>query len=133
MKILKDAITSLASEGRMTLQIPQVDLNPRGFESSIKEVPDEWVVALKDGSYPAVGREQGYLYLTRAGWFANRDDIKDAFEGARFSRGNTWEDFEEYARKHFQKVEHNTMRRIRLFENKVKELQITLFGRSYYE
>jgi len=131
MKILKDSITSLASEGRITLQIPQYDL---GSSDAIEEeVPDEWVVTLRNGLYPAVGREQGYLFLTRAGWFANQDKIKDAFEDAKFHRGNTWEDFEAHAKKHFQKVEHNTMRRIRLFKNKVKDLQITLFGWSHHE
>jgi len=124
VKILKDSITSLASEGRMTLQIPQYDL---GSSDAIEEeVPDEWVVTLRNGSYPAVGKERGYLFLTRAGWFANQDKIQDAFEAAEYNRGNTWEDFEEYAIKHFQRIKHNTMHRIRLFEKKVKELQITL-------
>ena len=131
MKILKDSITSLASEGRMTLQIPQYDLG--SSDAIVEEVPDEWIVTLTHFLYPAVGREHGYLFLTRAGWFANQDKIKDAFEDAKFHRGNTWEDFEAYAKKHFQKVEHNTMHRIRLFEGKVKELKETLFGESYYE
>ncbi len=131
MKILKDSITSLASEGRMTLQIPQYDFVYS--DVIVEEVPDEWIVNLRDNLYPAVGKEQGYLFLTRAGWFANQDRIKDAFENAEFNRGNTWEDFEEYAKKHFQKVEHNTVRRIRLFERKIKELKLTLFGESYYE
>ena len=126
MKILKDSITSLASEGRMTLQIPQYDL---GSSDAIEEeVPDEWVVTLTQYSYPAVGKECGYLFLTRAGWLANQDKMKDAFEDAKFHRGNTWEDFEAHAKKHFQKVEDSTMRRIRLFEGKVKKLKTTLFG-----
>lgn len=131
MKIIKDSITALASEGRMTLQIPQYNF---GANNTIEaEVPDEWFVTLRNASYPAVGREQGFLFLTQAGWFANQDKLKEAFENAKFSRGNTWEDFEEYAIKHFQRIERNTVNRIRLFENKVKALKEILYGRSYYE
>lgn len=131
MKIIKDSITALASEGRMTLQIPQYDL---GANNTIEEeVPDEWFVTLRNASYPAVGREHGYLFLTRAGWFANQDKLKEAFENAEYNRGNTWEDFETYTIKHFQRIEHNTMNRIRLFENKAKALKKILFGRSYNE
>ena len=132
MKILKDAITSLAGEGRITLQVPVYDImveDGRAIahtaydleEERVADVPDEWFITLRSNS-PAVGKESGYTFLSRAGWEANKDEIKKAFESNAHPRG-TWSDFEKYAEHQFTTVKKNANRRIKLLLSKVDQLK----------
>ncbi len=127
MKILKGAITSLAEEGRITLQIPQYDiwigkdLEEVG-QSETEEVPDNWIVLLRSNRSPALGKERGYYFLTEAGWEANKDKIEDAFSKSKFKRGN-WFDFEAYAINHFKKVKEASMKRLAYLEMKIEQVK----------
>lgn len=132
MKILKNAITSLASEGYITLQVPVYDVmieDGRAIaytasalkEEKVMDAPDEWFISLRNNS-PTVGKEEGFTFLSRAGWKANKDEIKKAFESNEHPRG-TWSDFEKYAEHHFAKVKKNVTRRIKLLNSKVKQLK----------
>jgi len=132
LKIIKDAITTLAGEGRVTLQVPVYEVimdKGRAMahtaydleEEKIANVPDEWFMSLRNDC-PAVGKESGYTFLSRAGWEANKDEIKKAFESSKHPRG-TWDDFEKYAERHFAKVKKNADRRIKLLNSKVKQLK----------
>lgn len=122
MKIIKGALTSLASRGYITLQVPQVVLNSsKKFEVETEEIPDNWIVVLRRGC-PVAGQEQGHSFLTKIGWEVNKDKIKEAYMNAEFQRGS-WEKFELYVEDHFKEVKEKTKRRIRLLEKKVKQLK----------
>lgn len=103
MKILKDVITHLAGQCRITLQVPDMAISFQNAPKGVKydELPDEWFVYLKGtGQRPAVGKESGFLFLTRAGWEANKDAMQAAFEkgkAGRWDRGETWDDFVKHA------------------------------------
>ena len=124
MKLHKDAITRLASEGRITLQIPQhiiwFDKEPKQIET--EEVPDSWVVSLRSNRSPAVGKESGFYFLTKKGWEANKNRIKEAFLRAEFQRG-TWVEFELHAEEHFKKVEKASIKRLAYLEKKVQQVK----------
>ena len=123
MKILKGAITSLASEGRITLQIPQYNIGAPGSPpSETEEVPDDWIVLLRSNNSPAVGKEYGFYFLTKAGWEANKDKIEDAFLASKWQRG-TWTDFEVYVINHFQKVKEASRKRLAYLEMKVEQVK----------
>lgn len=121
MQILRGSITSHASVGRMTLQIPEniigIGTTPN---PSYEEIPDEWVCRLRGGA-PAVGREEGSLFLTRTGFNANREQLQQAFESSPNER--TWEEFERYAEGHFREVERKTRNKLRQLQQKVNTLE----------
>lgn len=138
MKILKRAITSLASEGRITLQIPQYDIviteDTRAIaygadhmpDERIEEIPDEWVMVLRGGQRrPAIGKEQGYFFLSKEGWDANRQKIKEAFLNAKHQRG-TWADFEDHVEEHFRQVKAATLKKIKYEQSRLKQLKEAL-------
>ena len=78
MKILKGAITSLAEQGYITLQIPIYDvwIDQAPQQSETEDIPDKWVIYLKGGQRrPTIGKEKGYLFLSRLGWDKNREKI----------------------------------------------------------
>lgn len=131
MKILKDAVTSLAREGRPTLQIPQHDIwfskEPPPDKDRFEEIPNEWVITLRNGT-PIVGKEEGYLFLTRAGWEANKDKIEKAFGYSGINRRGTWEDFEVHAETHFNLVTEATFKRIKSHVSKIKQLLETVIA-----
>ncbi len=130
MKIKKSAITTLANEGRITLQIPQLDIiadkSGKMFCINSSEsvdaiyMPDKWFIHLKSSKQPAFGKEKGFLFLTEAGWKANKKDIKKAFNNSPHKRG-TWQEFEKYAETHFKKVKDSLKKRVKYLEKKAKE------------
>lgn len=136
-RIFKDAITSLASRGHMDIQVPDVALAGNAAfhpddQDDLAElvdgeptelVPAEWFVELK-GDAPVVGREVGFLHLTRAGWAANKAAIKQAFLAAEFKRGDgTWETFEKTVAEHFVKVEKATKRKVKRLADQLDQLR----------
>jgi len=116
MKISKGAITSLARQGYLTLQVPDLEirigeeakLNPKW---EIEELPDAWFCRTKcynaKGSRLVFGREQGFLYLTREGWEANREALKEAFQSSSNKRGD-WPEFVEKAENFLRNLDSNT-------------------------
>jgi hypothetical protein len=121
MRIIQGSIIDHPSTGRMTLQIPSIAIFI-GAESSAQyeEVPDEWICELRQ-EVPVTGKEQGYLFLTRTGWDANREQIRQAFEASGSQA--TWEQFEQFARRHFTEVERKTQRKLQQLQNKVDQLR----------
>lgn len=124
MEIIKGSITSLSSRGYITLQIPHYTIGSPGMKVETEEIPDNWVVFLHSNKTPALGKEQGFTYLTRVGWEANKDKIKEAYENVKCPRG-PWIKFEEHAEQHFDHVKHATKRKIALLEKKLDQLKET--------
>lgn len=123
MRIFKGAITSLASEGMITLQIPQYVIDAPGSPpSETEEVPDEWIVKLRSNNTPATGKERGYYFLTRRGWEANRHKIEEAFSKAKFKRG-TWFDFQVHVEQHFMEVKKASRKRLAYLERKANQIK----------
>jgi len=110
MEILKDAITSSARGGYLSLQIPEIAVRFNGGQDEVENIPDDWVCRLKSCDRPAVGKESGFLYLTRKGYEANKPAIRAAFEqaiasGTDRTGGIGWPAFEQAAAFHFSEVE----------------------------
>lgn len=103
MDLQSKAITTLVSEGYVTLQIPMSYL---GNVTAYESLPDDYFIRLKDYR-PAVGNEQAGTYLTRKGYEALKDRLKANFSTRR---GRTWEEFEAHAEKHFQIVYRKTIK-----------------------
>jgi len=124
MKLCRDAITALTSEGRCTLQVPDmVLLFPGDKEPALVDYPDDWFSTMKSNDEPAVGKEGGFTYLSRKGYEANKADLKKAIEKACGKRGKGWADFEKYAEEHFAKVEKSVARKLKTLRAKVAELE----------
>ena len=128
MKILKGAVTSLASQGYITLQIPVydvwIDQDPQ--QSETEDIPDNWVIHLKGGqNRPVIGKEKGFLFLSKIGWEANWKKIRQAYLDSGSPRG-TWADFEEHVELHFEGVIKATQKKIIYEEKRVKKLKEVL-------
>jgi len=129
MLMKKGVITSLASQGYLSLQVPQYDIiikEERAFAQSLidaegaEEHPDDWFVWLKNHR-PVVGRESGFLFLTKKGWKANKEKIKEAFQASKMKRG-TWQEFEQHAEYHLTEVEEKTKKYINFLKKKIDTL-----------
>lgn len=130
--ILKEgAITTLASQGYIKLQVPEFSLEIVGTGKKSKhgityntvlmrethygptvDYPDEWFIFLKVGSggkripVEPHSRCDRFLFLSEEGWRKNKDAIKAAFKGA-IARGKargSWEEFEARAEEHFKQL-----------------------------
>lgn len=122
MQIIKGSITSLASEGRITLQVPTMAIGIGTAPSvSFETVPDDWFVYLRN-DVPATGKQEGFLFLSKRGFDANKTDIQRAFLSSTRARG-TWADFEKHAEEHFKKVETKTKKRIEKLKKELVELE----------
>jgi len=116
MKVFTDWAECLRDEGRLTLQIPQFaisDGDTNGAE--YVEAPDEWFFLLKGagtGSRVAVGKEQGFLYITPAGYAANKARILDAWVAGATKQprgyGTNAAAFDHHARRFYAEVERRT-------------------------
>ena len=122
MRLPEGAITYLASEGRITLQVPPFVI---GEISRMIDYPDEWfhyVKMIRENCYrPVFGREQGYLHLTRAGWEANREALREAFESSPSTK--TWQDFERYVETYFYNMGQAIQAEIQKAQQRINELQ----------
>lgn len=112
MIVFKAAITHLASRGRTDIQVPEINISTKGVlyardvPNDTEELPDAWFIRL---SYYLPVIKGGFLYLSKAGWEANKNQIKIAFEKAivnNYNRGKTWDDFINEINKHFIKIEN---------------------------
>jgi len=98
MRILKGSITTLMGEGYMTLQVPTIALSLDGIKAEMVEAPDEWFMFVTRERL-AVGREQGFLWLSPKGYRANLDALKAAWEACptgrrrsgRYTSGREWD------------------------------------------
>lgn len=121
MRLPDGAITSLAERGKCSLQVPDLYFH----EESLVEYPDEWFVQLKydGGLRPVVGREQGCLHLSRIGYEANKDAIKNAFLR---SGPVDWSDFERHAEMHFRTLRTTTEKLVARLTKQLSAAQETL-------
>ncbi len=104
MQILKANLLSLQSEGRITLQVPDLYIAfTQPSPSDFINVPDDWLHYINHRNEPAVGKRLGFLYFTSVGYDHYKTQIKQAFLNSQCCRG-TWQEFEQYAQEHFQNV-----------------------------
>lgn len=123
MQLLRSSLTYHAESGRKTLQIP--DYNIGEPAEPYAEFPDEWFCRLRD-RVPAVGRQSGFLWLTRAGYEANRELLLVAYETSTTGRGDgRRETFEAAAQAHFAKVERYRDRAIGKLRRQLEQLEQT--------
>jgi len=129
MKIDKSTILSHPSAGRITLQVPEWSLftDPKAAQDAepTENHPDEFFMEMKRAGAalrPAVGREEGYIYLTRKGWEFFKADIEKAFKSVANPRG-TWAEFEGYAAAHFEEAERARQRFIKTTQAKLDEMK----------
>lgn len=131
MRIVKGTITSLAARGDITLQVPDAWI---GSAPAMEEVPDEWFMRVKcegKGVRPCVGKESGFLYLSRAGWEANKERIKEAFEGYNEKmrreypthKWQVWADFEAHVEQHFEDMRKAVERKVKALEAQAAQLK----------
>jgi len=110
--VFADWISCLRDEARLTLQVPEYALG--GAPQTI-DVPSEWLWELKvDGDHRlAVGREQGFLHISPAGYAANREAIIEAWvKGcAKIDRGYVAEasTFDAFAADFFAEVKGRSL------------------------
>ena len=72
MKLPTDAHLALIQEGRLTMQVPEWSIGPAKMRA-------------------AVGREEGWTYLSWHGFIHYLVDLKKAFN-SRQQRGHSWDD-----------------------------------------
>lgn len=118
MKILEGAIVDSAKKGYLSLQVPDIAI---GYpQPPMVDAPDEWFVVLT-GERPVIGRETGFLYLSRKGYEANKKLLRDAIDGN--PRGITWEQFESAAEAHFAKVKTKTQKYVDQLQSKLETIK----------
>lgn len=123
MRLPQSSLTTHAARGSKTLQIP--DLCIGDDPEPTVDMPDEWFCYLRDG-VPAVGRQTGFLWLTRAGYAANRELLLAAYETSTTGRGDgRRETFEAAAQAHFADVERRRDRAIGNLRRQLEQLEQT--------
>ncbi|SHE95795.1 hypothetical protein SAMN02745218_01132 [Desulfofundulus australicus DSM 11792] len=126
MLLEKGAITQLASEGHVTLQVPEFSIRIIGTKTIARdgmtwdvlvaektlygpvEEYNEWFMRLKlnGRKHVPTRKDSAPLFLSEKGWKNNKGSIEEAFKGAiakGVARG-TWEDFEAMANEHFMQL-----------------------------
>jgi len=101
MQLPKDAPFTLAQQGRITLQCPQYSLGPDTYV----DYPDEYFIDTKMQGRKhriAVGREEGFTFLSRLGYKYFEQDLKNTFST---QRGCTWQEFADHANEFLDEVE----------------------------
>jgi len=93
MKIDLSSITHLMEQGYLSLQVPELYIGCAPDPKNLVDVPDEYFIR-NNYDKPAVGRESGFLYLSRKGYEHFKPTIKSKWSTMR---GHTWKEFEDYA------------------------------------
>jgi len=157
MEIYEHTLISLASEGRITLQIPQyvADLSaafggPASPAPKILTIPDDWIVTTNCGRSskrmkkigfsesmprPAIGKQSGFWHFSKKGWLANKDKLKKAFEASSarryyssLARTVTWKDFEAYADAFYKDMKDEATYAIKKKQAEIAELRAAKKG-----
>jgi hypothetical protein len=124
MRVALHTITSLASQGRLTLQIPQYIIEFQKGKAIKKPTPgglidfsDDFFCMLKGGtSTPCIGKERGFTYLTQKGFKFFYRDLETAFKkaynnGIDRTNGVGWPEFVQHASDHFAMVKKRRKKR----------------------
>jgi len=134
MQIIKGSITYLTETGHLTLQIPDSWI---GDKPEMEDAPDEWFIRLKNDRPITSKRESGFLYLTKAGWEANKEKfhavLKENPRGATWytqfgevsNYPNRWENMLARVEEHFQRVEKATQKYLKHLKQKIAALEST--------
>ena len=122
----RNYITYLMAEGRLTLQVGEYEIvmdgDDFGIQHSEDEDPEDWFQYLKQAyeikNFPeefvgtdrynmrlCLGKEQGFRFLTRKGFDANKEILKAAWERRTRENRYDWAFVERYAEFFFQQVE----------------------------
>ena len=124
MRLPQSSLTYHAEAGRKTLQIPDYEIGEP--QEPRVEMPDEWFCRLRN-RIPAVGRQTGFLWLTRAGYAANRELLLSAYENSTTGRGDgRRETFEQAALAHFADTELRRDRAIGNLRRQLEQLEQTV-------
>jgi len=115
--IYEDSLVFLAKRGHLSLQIgvPVISRTP---VAGCQEIPDEWICELHN-NHPVTGREKGFFFFTRAGYAANKEKLKIAFEES----GKDFSAFEAYAEMHFKAIEKSVKKYIKMLKSKLKQAE----------
>lgn len=131
MKLSYETLTSGAKCGYLSIHIPSLCVGGNPPNHIEVDMPDEWFMFVNAGPVPVVGKQEGFLYLTRKGYEDNKDRLRTAFElaiASGFDRtdGRGWVAFEEYVENHFTKL-------AKAIEKKRKYLNKLLVDLDEYE
>lgn len=119
MKIISGSVTMLASEGRITMQVPNLAFGEPSPE--LLELPDEYFWKLTSACFPTES-DAHCLFLSPTGWKHFRDAIKEAFEASDHKRG-TWKEFEEHATGFFSRTRKKRDRKIASLQRSINKLK----------
>jgi len=132
MKISKSTLFHLSKSGYAGVQIPTLTISwPNGSQTQtpddIIELPDDYFQKT-DTSHVPTKSDNHFLFFSRKGYEALKEEIKSAFLSSNTYRyGSTkdeaWAHFEDIAEKHFQKVEKKLSNKIKSLEKKLEELK----------
>lgn len=114
-------------------QIRGVDPNfGVGDVDELVEVADSWFMWEKGGAL-VCGKEQGFLFLSPAGFQALKPLLKEAFDNLKQRpdpafrpRVDTWEDLEAGVARFFEKIKAGTEKKRDLLQSKANELTQSL-------
>jgi len=119
MKFTENALFCLAREGRLTLQIPDVEINfgggPTTITTEVEVDPDHIDLCYGNKLTP-----RGYPHFSLKGYEFYKDRLKAAFVDT--GRGN-WGAFEEAAEEHFAALEANLKKDIAKAAKKLAALR----------
>jgi len=92
-RVMRNWATALREDGRLTLQIPHLHVSLEGMPGVEKsdppdliDIPDQWVCRLQGSAKPAVGKMDGFLYISRIGYEANKGKILSAVAKGALTR-----------------------------------------------
>lgn len=129
MKMTIDNMLYYVSLGKITFQVPQysISINERHIETKKNEfdneLPDEWFIELKGGSnVPVIGKQQGYLFISKIGYEQNKEEILRRFVAA----GGSVEELETEANKFYNKLEKSIHKKISQLQKDLNKLNSLL-------
>lgn len=110
---LSTVITLAGRDGRNTLQVPEAEVVfQQGrpvmvpSQNQRENYPDDYFMNYNsDGNRPCVGKEQGFLFLTRKGYAFFREEIKKARVNSM--RNTDIESLDQHAEEFFESIERS--------------------------
>lgn len=109
----------------MTVQVPECAIGSPVPEEI--DAPDDWFIRTDGWEL----KPKGFLHLSRAGFEANRDALRTAFEKYIHDEPHgragdkTWADFENEIEHFFVGIENRKLKKIALMERKIAALKAT--------
>jgi hypothetical protein len=123
-EIDEDALLGQVKAGRLSLQLGEYSItfsgDPAPPPPTMIPCRPEYFLVLKDRR-PIVGvREEGFLFLSPAGFRAFKSRLKAAFSA---KRGHTWQEFENRAKTFFEDVRKRTTKYEKQLADKLAAIQ----------